>query len=126
MENNFLIEGTVHEIMPVQTLGNNFRKQDFVITAPNLNDQDYIRFQCLQDRIHLLKVITIGSQVIVQFSIQGKPYDDTYYNNLDCTNITLVGSPVQQTIDQSEESIPGNDPIRNLIVNKDEDDDLPF
>jgi hypothetical protein len=91
-----------------------------------LNDQDYIRFQCLQDRIHLLKVITIGSQVIVQFSIQGKPYDDTYYNNLDCTNITLVGSPVQQTIDQSEESIPGNDPIRNLIVNKDEDDDLPF
>ena len=96
-ENNFRLEGMIHERFDAVQVTETFRKREFIlqVTRPgDSNNIDFIKFQCLQNRISLLDEIRVGNRVIVAFMVTGREWSNAegkrYFTNLDCTDIDVL------------------------------------
>jgi hypothetical protein len=106
-----------------------FKTREFVIEKSDdiggriINN--YIKFQCLQDRTALPDKFNIGDDVKVSFNLKGTKWSkdgrENYITNLDAWRIEPAGSLAQNTaIDNAPENfVPDAEP--GEVV-----DDLPF
>jgi len=96
-DNNFRLEGIVHERFDSQQVTETFRKREFILEvmrSGNSNITDMVKFQCVQQNITLLDEVRIGNRVLVNFQVTGREWNSAegkrYFTNLDCIDIDIL------------------------------------
>lgn len=143
--NNFYsLEGIVFRIGDVQEFSNFFRKQEFIVLIRNAYQdkvyEDYIKFECINDKMYELTGIRPGYKVSVSFVIQGKEgkseeLKGKFFNSLRALKIeTLEATTTEERAGNvkaaSEQGaiagFVGDDNASKEESLAEQDDDLPF
>lgn len=125
--NNFInmdIKGKVHEISPVITVSEKFKKRELIIEyAENPSYPEFVKFEAVQDKVNLFDNIKLGDQVELFFNLRGRAWIDkmgktSYFNTLVVWRINPISSGGSSP--SPEYAAPVD------ISSAPEDDDLPF
>jgi hypothetical protein len=115
---------------PVQRTGT-FKVREFVVEkSEEINGKiitNYIKFQCVQDRINIIDRVNPGDQIKVYFNIKGSKWEKdgriSYFSNLDAWRI-------EQILQGGKEASSDDDHLEPLDTftssSQDAIDDLPF
>ena len=142
------IKGKIYKVLPLQKKTDRFSKQEVIIQVTNPTDKgtfiEYIRLQCINDKIQQLDGANKGDFVMGKYTISGRKTgtgeDETFYTNLDVIELKIINNANDIiTSDRGSkpgsyaESFPGIDEEEDDILSdavsiplKEEDDDLPF
>lgn len=125
--NNFInmdIKGKVHEISPVITVSEKFKKRELIIEyAENPSYPEFVKFEAVQDKVNLFDNIKLGDQVELFFNLRGRAWIDkmgktSYFNTLVVWRINPISSGGSSTAPEYAAPVD--------ISSAPEDDDLPF
>ena len=125
--NNFInmdIKGKVHEISPVITVSEKFKKRELIIEyAENPSYPEFVKFEAVQDKVNLFDNIKVGDQVELFFNLRGRAWTDkmgktSYFNTLVVWRINPISSGGSSTAPEYAAPVD--------ISSAPEDDDLPF
>jgi hypothetical protein len=141
----YIIKGKIYKIMDLDIVTENFQKQEFVIqvVAPGekATYSEFIKFQCINQKVTLLEGLEKGDFCIIKFKITGRKYkrdgkDDLFFTNLDVQELSMVHAAKDQAkeirpvsdINDYSDIVPG---IDKIVKPKEEDfgtscEDLPF
>ncbi len=119
MSKSYEFEGTVKEIMDVQTFASGFCKRDFVVTDTEDRWPQDIKFTVVKNNCALLDPIKKGDQVRVTFSLRGNLYNGRYYTDLQAFKLEKM-----EPDGSSSEPIP--QPADDFPVDDISDDEMPF
>ncbi len=143
----YTAKGKIYKIMELEIVTERFQKQEFVIQIVNTTDKgsfsDFIKFQCINNKIQYLQPAEVGDFCIIQFVISGRKYkkegkEDMFFTNLDVTDIKIVnkakdlkeGIPDPKDFNDYSDLLPGIDSIKTPSHNNSDigtsNDDLPF
>ena len=91
------LKGTLRDIYPVQTFGNNFQKRSFVLLTEEKYPQTLL-IEVAADRVDLLDHFKPGDQVEVGINIKGREWidasgDSKFFNSLSAWKITHKTNP---------------------------------
>jgi hypothetical protein len=117
------IKGKVHEISPVITVSEKFKKREIILEyAENPTYPEYVKLEAVQDKVNLLDNVKIGDNVELFFNLRGRPYTDktgktTYFNTLSVWRLNKLEAGA---IAEPEYAAPVD------ISSAPDDDDLPF
>jgi len=82
------MRGTIHLIMAPEQKTEKFKKRELIIKVVNKGSNtytEYIKFQCINEKIDLLNDLAEKDLVLINFIITGRKYGDpgneTYYTN---------------------------------------------
>lgn len=89
------ITGTVHKIFDTIESSSGFRSREFVLSVPDGNYTQFIKFRVVKDRCDILDHFA-GLQVEVTFNIRGREWNEKYFNDLEAWGIQAVGIPKQE------------------------------
>ncbi len=115
---------------PVQRTGT-FKVREFVVEkSEEINGKtitNYIKFQCVQDRVNIVDRVNPGDEIKVYFNIKGSKWEKdgriSYFSNLDAWRI-------EQILQPGKEASSDDDHIEPLDTftssSQDTIDDLPF
>jgi hypothetical protein len=128
----YVMKGKVYKVLPVQDKSAKFKKQEVILQVTNPTDKgtfvEFIRLQCINDKMYYLEGVNKGDFAICKFSISGrkvgKEDDETFYTNLDVIEFKVVNSAKDIIADdkkKKEESFANRFPG---IEEEDEDDIL--
>jgi single-strand DNA-binding protein len=100
--NNFhKLEGVIFRIDEVVEFSRFFSKQEFILLVQRTYQdkiyEDYIKFECINDKIYVLTGRQEGNRVLVSFVIQGREgkkgdAKGRFYNSLRAMDIDLLDS----------------------------------
>lgn len=141
----YIMKGKVYKVLPVQEKSVKFRKQEVIIQETNPTDKgtfvEFIRLQCINDKIRYLDDVKKGDFAICKFNISGrkvgKDDDETFYTNLDVVEFKVVNKAtdiIKDNIrpDNFSDRFPGidedddNDILSDNSIPSQAEDDLPF
>lgn len=114
---HYKFEGTVKQIMDVQTFKSGFKKREIILTSDDQFPQD-IKFEFLKDDVDLLKTIKPNQRVSIGFTLNGNEYNGKFYTNIIGMSISKV------TVDKSGKRT--NEVVSKITEVEESDDDLPF
>ena len=119
MSKSYEFEGTVKEIMDVQTFASGFCKREFVVTDNDDRWPQDIKFNVIKEKCSLLDAFKKGEQVRVTFSLRGNLYNGRYYTDLQAFKLEKLEADgsTQEPIAQPADEFPVDDIS---------DDDMPF
>ncbi len=120
------IKGKVHEISPVITVSEKFKKRELIIEyAENPTYPEFVKFEAVQEKVNLFDNINVGDQVELFFNLRGRAWKDpktdktAYFNTLSVWRINSLGSGGAAQA-APEYAAPVD------ISSAPDDDDLPF
>lgn len=119
------IKGKVHEISPVITVSEKFKKRELILEyAENPSYPEYVKFEAVQDKVNLFDNIKVGDQVELFFNLRGRPWTDktgktSYFNTLSVWRLNPLGAG-------DSASAPEYNVAPVDITSAPDDDDLPF
>lgn len=119
------IKGKVHEISPVITVSEKFKKRELILEyAENPTYPEFVKFEAVQDKVNLFDNIKVGDQVELFFNLRGRAWTDkmgktSYFNTLAVWRINPIASG-GSTQAAPEYAAPVD------ISSAPDDDDLPF
>ena len=141
------IKGKIYKVLPLQVKTDKFRKQEVIIQVTNPTDKgtfiEYIRLQCINEKILQLDGANKGDFVMGKYTISGRKMgageDEVFYTNLDVIELKIINN-TNDIIHQDKnskptsyaESFPGiteeeDDILSDSIsIPLKEEDDLPF
>jgi len=82
------VKGKILEINDTQQISDRFQKREFVIEyAENPQYPEYVKFECIQDKVSMLDEYAVGDEVTVFFNLKGRKWTDPkgevkYFNSL--------------------------------------------
>jgi len=121
------IKGKVHEISPVITVSEKFKKRELILEyAENPTYPELVKFEAVQDKVNLFDNIKIGDQVELFFNLRGRAWTDnktgktSYFNTLAVWRINPLASSSPAAQAAPEYAAPAD------LSPSAEDDDLPF
>lgn len=119
MSKAYEFEGTVKEIMEMQTFASGFCKREFVVTDTDDRYPQDIKFTAIKNNCALLDTVKRGDQVRVTFSLRGNLYKERYYTDLQMFKLEKmdVDGSTAEPIPQPADDFPVDDLT---------DDDMPF
>lgn len=88
-------QGKLHKVLEVQEFKNNFKKRDIVMlddTKPEY--PQYITFSLLKDNVDKFDS-GIGSEIELEFVINGREYNEKFYNSLICLKWRVIEEVIQ-------------------------------
>jgi len=121
------VRGKITEIYDTAQISDRFQKREFVIEyADNPQYPEYVKFECVQDRVSMLDEFKVGDEVTVAFNLKGRKWTDPqgevkYFNSLQAWRM--------QKADESSAgnaADTGNQPDDLPFADESGDDDLPF
>ena len=123
---NFEISGKLFVKEDTQAISDSFKKREFVIEVENERNSDwndFVKFQCTQDRCNLMDQFNLGAQIKVSFNIRGRKWEKngqvSYFTNLEAWRVE-ADAPTQAPTD-------GPSPfVETEIPPAGDDSDLPF
>ncbi|MBK1831735.1 DUF3127 domain-containing protein [Verrucomicrobiaceae bacterium R5-34] len=111
--------GKIKVILDTQTFPSGFSKREFVITTPDENYPQDIKFEIVKDKCAWLDKFEPGQDVTVHFDIRGNEYKGKYYVNLNCWKIQggesagnqapTGAQPASQEVEPSPEDLASDD-----------------
>jgi hypothetical protein len=120
------ITGTLVKKYETETKGESFRVRDFVIKANDGGQYDnFVKFQCTQDRTALVDDINEGDEIKVHFDLRGRQWQDKYFTNLNAWRVESLSSGDAPTSSGPKSEAP-DFPKANDEPVLEADDDLPF
>ena len=121
------IKGKVHDISPVVTVSDKFKKRELIIEyAENPTYPEFLKFEATQDKVNILDNVKVGDQVEVFFNLRGRPWTNkegvtTYFNSLVVWRINALGAGETAAASTTPAYAAPAD-----ISSSADDDDLPF
>ncbi|MBQ9693205.1 MAG: DUF3127 domain-containing protein [Kiritimatiellae bacterium] len=119
MSTPYEFEGTVKEIMDLQTFPSGFCKREFVVTDKDDRYPQDIKFVAIKNNCALLDSVHRGDEVRVTFSLRGNCYNGRYYTDLQMFKLVKV-----EVDGSTAEPIP--QPADEFPVDEISDEDMPF
>jgi len=122
---SFEIIGILIQRGNTETKGEAFRVRDFAIKTVEGNYEQFVKFQCVQDRTAIVDGLKKGDEIKVFFDIRGRMYgdDEKIYTNLNAWKVEKVG-------EIQPEAKPAARPVAKPAAQAepagDKFDDLPF
>lgn len=120
------IKGKVHEISPVVTVSDKFKKRELIIEyAENPTYPEFLKFEATQDKVNILDNVKVGDQVEVFFNLRGRPWTNkegvtTYFNSLVVWRVNALAGGESAAAPTPAYAAPAD------ISSSADDDDLPF
>ena len=112
--------GRLHKIFDTEQKSASFSVRDFVIEVADDKFPQMVKFQLTQDKCALIDNYSEGDEIIVDFDLRGREWNDKYFTNLSAWRIELAGA---QNEAPTEESNAAGAPA---FAGNDFDDDIPF
>lgn len=127
----YTFKGKVYKILPIQDKSAKFRKQELILQVTNPTDKgtfiEYVRLQCINDKISFLEGVKKGDFGICRFTISGRKMgsgdEETFYTNLDVIELKII-SKTDDIIKEDQRSKPQGYSDRFPGIDEDEDDIL--
>ena len=122
------VKGKILEINDTQQISDRFQKREFVIEyAENPQYPEYVKFECIQDKVSLLDDYSVGDEVTVFFNLKGRKWTDPkgevkYFNSLQAWRMQKEGG-------SSAADVPSNGGKADDLPFADggsDEEDLPF
>ena len=79
--------GRIKVINDTQTFPSGFQKREFVVTVPNGEYPQDLKFELTKDNVVKLDQLAIGDEIEVEFDIRGNEFKEKYYVNLSAWRI---------------------------------------
>ena len=137
------LNGTIHKIMPFEKKSDKFSKQEFILKMQNQTPfgtyVEYIRLQCINDKIHLLSGAEPKDMASVRYRLSGRKFgnepEETYFTNLIVEELNVLSKHDDGPIDIK---VGDTNDYSDLLPDMDQDesekksdippeyDDLPF
>ena len=125
----YIMKGKVYKVLPLQEKSVKFRKQEVIIQETNPTDKgtfvEFIRLQCINDKIRMLEGVQKGDFAICKFSISGRKVgekdDETFYTNLDVVEFKIINKTVDLIKEETKSSSFSN---KYPGIDEDEEDDI--
>lgn len=119
------IKGKVHEISPVITVSDKFKKRELILEyVENPSYPEFIKFEANQDRVAIFDTIKVGDQVELSFNLRGRPWTDktgkvVYFNTLVAWRVNVLTGETSSTTPEYAAPV-------DISASQDAGDDLPF
>jgi len=118
--------GRIKKIFDEQSFASGFRKKEIVITTQEQYPQD-ILIEFTQDKIDLLKPLSIGDEVKISINLRGREWINPegvakYFNSIQGWRLEKAGAE-SHSINQYADLPPVS---HDYLDGNDEPDDLPF
>jgi hypothetical protein len=140
-------KGKVYKVLPAQIKSDKFKKQEVILQVTNPTDKgtfvEYIRLQCINDKMNYLQDVKKGDFGICKFTISGRKVgtgtNEVFYTNLDVVELQIINKATDIiNVDTKRQSnsyadkFPGIDEEEDILGPGDDvpgqidDKDLPF
>ena len=124
-------EGRLHKIFPTEQKTEKFSAREFVIEVQDGQYPQMVKFQLTQDKCAIMDDYNEGDQVVVDFDLRGREWNDKYFTNLNAWRIAAAGEGGSGGGGQSggSSNTPQDSdkyPPSATDANADFDDDIPF
>ncbi len=124
-------EGKVHKIFPTEQKTATFSAREFVIEVQDGQYPQMVKFQLTQDKCALMDDYNEGDQVVVDFDLRGREWNDKYFTNLNAWRVANAGESGGSSSGGSGGNAPTPQdadkyPPSATDANADFDDDIPF
>ena len=83
-------EGKVHKIFPTEQKTATFSAREFVIEVQDGQYPQMVKFQLTQDKCAIMDDYNEGDQVVVDFDLRGREWNDKYFTNLNAWRIACL------------------------------------
>ncbi len=113
---SYSLKGKLHKIFPVESKTETFQTREFVVETQETYPQ-FVKFQLTQDKCGLVDSMQEGMEVEVQFDLRGREWNGKYFTNLQAWRIERAGDAGET---------PADSPAKDIDVDVDFDNDLPF
>lgn len=113
-------EGRIHKIFDTEQKTATFQAREFVIEVQEGQYPQMVKFQLTQDKCSLVDDYREGEQVVVDFDLRGREWNDKYFTNLNAWRIGRAGEG-----GDSGSSDTGSSQSQPAAA-ADFDDDIPF
>ncbi len=114
-------EGKLHKIFDTEQKSASFQAREFVIEVADGKFPQMVKFQLTQDKCTLIDGYSEGEDIVVDFDLRGREWNDRYFTNLNAWRIAKA--------DGSSTSSGGGQqqmPAATEAQTADFDDDIPF
>jgi len=124
-------EGKVHKIFPTEQKTATFSAREFVVEVQEGQYPQMVKFQLTQDKCALMDDYNEGDQVVVDFDLRGREWNDKYFTNLNAWRVASAGEGGGSASGGSGGNAPAPQdadkyPPSATDANADFDDDIPF
>lgn len=125
------VKGKIIEINDTQQISDRFQKREFVIEyAENPQYPEFVKFECIQDRVSMLDDYAVGEEVTVSFNLKGRKWTDPqgevkYFNSLQAWRMQKEAAATPPPPDDAPQGSGQADDLPFTGQGGDEDD-LPF
>ena len=123
-------EGRVHKIFPTEQKTATFSAREFVVEVQEGQYPQMVKFQLTQDKCAIMDDYNEGDQVVVDFDLRGREWNDKYFTNLNAWRVGAAGGEGSGSGSSSGGSSGPEDadkyPPSATDANADFDDDIPF
>ncbi|MEL6277218.1 MAG: DUF3127 domain-containing protein, partial [Bacteroidota bacterium] len=122
---SFEVVGKLHKKFETENKTDTFRAREFVIEVDGGNYPQFVKFQCVQDRVTIIDDYSEGDQIKVHFDLRGREWQGKYFTNLNAWRVESAApsAGVSASTEENFGDFPsaGDDPGTVQA-----DDDLPF
>jgi len=124
-------EGRVHKIFDTEQKTATFSAREFVIEVQDGQYPQMVKFQLTQDKCALMDDYNEGDQVVVDFDLRGREWNDKYFTNLNAWRVGAAGDSGGsggggQNANTGAPTDANKYPPSATDANADFDDDIPF
>jgi len=119
-------EGRVHKIFDTEQKTATFSAREFVIEVQDGQYPQMVKFQLTQDKCALMDDVNEGDQVVVDFDLRGREWNDKFFTNLNAWRVTAAGGSDGGADSGGAPADSSKYPPSATDANADFDDDIPF
>lgn len=121
------IQGKIKLIGDTQTVGNNFRKREMVVTTEEPYPQD-LMVEFVQDKTELLDAYRVGENVKISINLRGREWinpqgEAKYFNSIQGWRVeSVAGKAIED-----KPTVPDPENFKRTSgLHEEDQDDLPF
>ena len=114
-------EGRLHKVFDTEQKTASFQAREFVIEVADGKFPQMVKFQLTQDKCALIEDYAEGDQIVVEFDLRGREWNDKYFTNLNAWRIARADA-------QGDGAAPAeaSEPGPGAAATASFDDDIPF
>ena len=105
---SYTTTGRIKVINDTQTFPSGFQKREFVVTVPNGEWPQDLKFELTKDKCEKLDQFKADDEVEVEFDIRGNEFKEKYYVNLSAWRLKATQDGQQQAQQQPAQHASGN------------------
>jgi len=115
-------EGKIHKIFDTEQKTASFSAREFVIEIADGQFPQMIKFQLTQDKCALMDDYSEGEEIVVDFDLRGREWNERYFTNLNAWRIAKADGSSGSGGGGGQQEMPA----ASAADTADFDDDIPF